>query len=60
MFKFFKFLLICVLPPYICLRLSDPLELDLQTVVTWVTQTATWVLEFEPGSFEKAASALNH
>ena len=40
---------------YVCVRVSDPLELELQTGVSY-----HWVLEFEPGSSEKTGSVLNH
>lgn len=41
----------CSGPMYDCMRVAYPLELKLQTI---------WMLGFEPGSFGKAASALNH
>jgi hypothetical protein len=60
--KFFFNLLVCVwvfcphvwLCPWCLQRLSDPLELELQMVVT-----ALWVLRIEPGSFGRVVSALN-
>ena len=39
---------------YVCVGMLDPLELELQTVVS------CHVLGIEPGSYGRAASALNH
>jgi hypothetical protein len=39
---------------YVCVMVSDPLELALETIVA-----AMWVLEIESGSSDRAACALN-
>jgi hypothetical protein len=44
----------CFANMLVCRRLPDPLELELQTVVS------CHVLEIELGSFGRAAGALNH
>lgn len=49
--------ILCILPAYACVRTLDPLELELQRVVS-CRAGAGW--ELNPGSFERAASALNH
>jgi hypothetical protein len=42
---------------YVCVRVPDPLELELQRVVS--CHVAIWLLGIEPGSSRRIARALN-
>jgi hypothetical protein len=44
----------CFACMYVCVRMSDLLELEL-----WIIVNAMWVLRIEPGSLGRASSALN-